>query len=244
MSHITLRLFVSLLTFCAGVSIHSVLRRQYKHDPPAPIHQEAERNTINWYVQQAKVKGEREVVISGFRVCGYEFKNIAEAASHYSVMVAQMLDKRSRVWDEREIETWYKFKMVENLNNKGFPEGELSKDVPMELLPLQPDEFLVVKFGGTAIVDYIKVVSPGRVIPDSQSTGQYVLFLKPTSYNHPAPTGRIGALPYGLGGVFVVSSDGALEAALQEWHPLKDEMESRHKNSLNKLRAGLKRHKL
>ncbi|HVF28343.1 MAG TPA: hypothetical protein VM943_08900 [Pyrinomonadaceae bacterium] len=241
MRHITLRLFVSLLTFFAGVSIHSVLQNTQERKSSVPIQQEAERNTVKWYVQQAKAKGESEVVIGGFRVCGYEFENMAEASSHDSIVVAQLLDKKSIVWEEREIETWYKFKVIENLNSKDFPEGEMYKNVPAELLPLQPDEFLVVKFGGAAIVDDIKVVSHSRVIPDSSITGQYLLFLKPSSYNHPAPTGRIGALPYGLGGVFTVSPSGDLEAALQEWHPLKDEVESRYKNSLDRLRAALKR---
>lgn len=245
MRRITLRLFVSLLTFVVGVSAHSVLRRQKKHDPPAPIQQPAERNTVNWFVQQAKAKGEREVIVPGMFSCPVEFRNpktaIAEAASYGYVVVAQLIDKKSTVWSKHEIATWYKLKTVERLNDKKFPEGKLHESVPAELLPLQADEFLVAKNGGVVVVDGVKIVSRSPMIPDSPATQQYIMFLKPAAYTHPDPTGKTGKLTYGLQGVFTLNADGTVEAAVQEPYPLKTDMESRYKNSLDKLRAGLKR---
>lgn len=245
MRHIPLRLFVSLLTFVAGVSTHSVLRRQKKHEPPHPVQQPAERNTVNWYVQQAKAKGEREVLVPGIFSCPVEFTNperaITKAASYGYVVVARLIEKESSVFSKHEIVTWYKFKTVESLNDKKFPEGKLHKSVPAGLLPLRADEFLVAKNGGAVVVDGIRAVSRSPTIPDSPATQQYVMFLRPASYTHPDPTGKTGKLTYGLRGVFTLNADGTMEAAVQEPYPLKTDMESRYKNSLDKLRAGLKR---
>jgi len=245
MRHVILRLLSILLTFVIGVSFHAALRRAKQHKLLTSIEQSAERGTIKWHVQRAMSKGERKVVLHPPLSCYATFNNpkraIAEAASFCSVMVAQVLGKRSSVWeDDREVVTWYKFRIIENLNNKSLPEGTLPKRVPSELLPLKADEFLLVRTGGTVEVDGVKVVGISGGVPDFSVSQQYLLFLQPATYNYPDPTGQTGTLPYGLRSIFTVGSDGDIEPVSQEWHPLKDEIKSRHDHSLERLRTSLK----
>jgi hypothetical protein len=245
MRHVILRLFSLLLTFSIGVAVHVALQKSKERKMTLTYEQWRERGTIKWYAQQAKAKGEKEALIYPPTSCPAEFRNpknaVAEAASNGSVVVAQPLEKKSSIWGDRQIVTWYKFRIIENLNNKSFPEGVLYKDVPEELLPLQSDEFLMVRTGGSVEVDSIKVIGVSDGIPDFSSSNQYLLFLMPASYNYPAPTGKTGILPYGSRSIFTVNAEGVIEPAFRDAHPLKKEIESRYRNSLELLQKSLNR---
>ena len=178
MGHVILRLLSLLLTFSIGVAAHVTLQKLKERKSFVTYEQWSERGSIKWYVQQATAKGEREVVLYPLTSCPAAFENpkkaVAEAASYGSVIVAQPLEKSSGIWGDREVVTWYKFRIVENLNNKSFPDGALFKNVPEELLPLKGDEFLMVRTGGTIEVDGIKIIGVNDGFPGFSFSQQYL----------------------------------------------------------------------
>ena len=233
-----------LLAFSFGVFIHFVVMHQPKErNLSSFVEVPAQPHTIRWFVQQAQARGEQEVIVYPPVSCPVEFLEaenaVAEAASQMPVVVAQPLAKQSSMWGDYGVVTWYKFRIIENLNNENLTEGALHRDTPAELLPLRVGEFLLAIPGGVIEVNGVRVITVSRL--NFSMSQQYLLFLMAANYNYPNPTGMTGVLPFGNRSVFTVNADGVIEPVFREPHPLQEGIESRYRNSLERLRAGLTR---
>ena len=76
---------------------------------------------------------------------------VDDVLSHYSVVVAELVGRRVGA---DAVDTWYKFRISELLAEQpNNPLEALMDRVPQDLLPLQPEEFLIVQNGGKLVVD-------------------------------------------------------------------------------------------
>jgi hypothetical protein len=208
-----------------------------------PQQEETRRGTLKWHAQQAKAKGEQQVVIPAPIERVAHVTNLDEALSrfHLTALIGQPVEEKSFAQGEDNIATWYKFKVKEYLSQQSVSECQkcsLPPDVPQEFLPLKDDEILVLKAGGALVLDGVKVINQERDFPEFSNSQEYLLLL---DLNLSTKVGRLSIGPYG---VFTIDSNGSLKSVNKKPHPLKQEMEIRHLNSVERLRANLtERHK-
>lgn len=220
--------FVSLFVVTVGAVITISVKMQQRP--------ELQRGTLKWYAQQARDKGEQQAVIPAPLVNYAGSDSMEEALSYYSIVIAEPIEERTYIHNSDEILTWYKFKIVETLSQKTAPPCSpcLSYiDPPNELLPLNADEFLVAKYGGTVMVDDMKVTMKDLNYPPFSISKRYLLLVSIKSSGDAA----IGGGPMG---VFTVGDNGALESINKKPDPIKLGIQNRFGNSVSKLREHFK----
>jgi len=96
----------------------------------------------------------------------------------------------------------------------------------------------VLKAGGALVLDGVKVINQERDFPEFSKSQEYLLLL---DLNFSTKVGRLSIGPYGA---FTIDSNGSFKSVNKKPHPLKQEMEIRYVNSMERLRANLEeRHK-
>ncbi|HEX8139129.1 MAG TPA: hypothetical protein VF544_16290 [Pyrinomonadaceae bacterium] len=201
--------------------------------------EESRRGTLKWHAQQAKAKGEQQVVIPAPIERVAHVTNLDEALSrfHLTALIGEPVEEKSFAQGEDNIATWYKFRVKEYLSQQSVSECRtcsLPPDVPQEFLPLKDDEILVLKAGGALAVDGVKVINQERDFPEFSKSQEYLLLL---DLNLSTKVGRLSIGPYG---VFTIDSNGLLRSVNKKPHPLKQEMQIRYLDSVERLRANLK----
>jgi len=210
--------------------------------------QEAERevppakNQVSWYAEKSKAKGRSKVslAVPPIEYAGSSFETDTDAAlSYYSVVIAQPVTETITV-DEtgNSIVTWYKFKVIETLQEKSSPvcPGCISTP-PQDLLPVGSDEFLASKIGGQIVVDGVTVSMDDPAFPQMKMGHQYLLYIS----RYPNGTADIGAGP---NGVFTVDDEGKVEPINNDPHPLKRDLQGRFRGSLLNLKSHIKNRQL
>jgi hypothetical protein len=197
-----------------------------------------QKGSIRWKAQAAKLKGEPEILLLGpFADYATSVNNIDEVLSHFGVVVAQPVDKRSYVYNADEIRTWHKFKVIENLSEKELPRcascGLPAGHLPQEMLPLNRDEILIETYGGTVDIDGIKVTMIDRQIPAFMESNKYLLFLSTD------PSGNVGLLRMGPIGIFTIRPNATIDCVSKKAHPFTSDLRVRYQNSLERLRTDI-----
>ncbi|MFN2454654.1 MAG: hypothetical protein ABR577_10590 [Pyrinomonadaceae bacterium] len=228
-------LFVAvLIAISAGaIKIASKVQEQSSLSQTMP-----EKGRLKWHAQKAKAKGQQEVFLSGPIV---EYDGSAssistdELLSDYTVVEARPIDARSSFSDSNEIITWYKFKILDTLSRQNSPACNScpTPEPPQELLPLQVDEFLVSKVGGSLMIDGVKVTMLEGGFPPFKINQEYLLFIS----KHESGVTEIAGGPIG---VFNITGDGALTPINSQPHPIKERIVKNLGDSLDKVRGKLK----
>lgn len=227
-----------LVTFVAATMGIIRISSRSNQDQLSELETAKERGSIRWKAQAAKLKGEQQIVLPG-PIADYatSVNSIDEVLSHFGVIVAQPVDKKSYVYDADEIRTWYKFKILENLSEKqlprcascALPAGRL----PQEMLPLNTQEILIETYGGTVDIDGINVTMFDRQIPEFLVSNKYLLFLSTD------PSGNVGLLRMGPIGIFTIRPNDIVESVSKKPHPFTRDVRVRYQNSLDRLRADI-----
>jgi hypothetical protein len=225
---------IALIAFAVGFV---VARRIYAPRPVLPS-PEYERGSLRWRIQQAKVKGEQMLQIASIidYASGFEHPQEAlkEALSYYSVIVAEPLEKKSYVNDD-SINSWYRFKVIEILNQKPLSEcpGCFNPpDPPSDLLPVKDDELLIIQAGGAMTLDDLYVVdNSSRPYALSQ---KYLLFVRPDNAK------RTASVTLGPIGVYEVTRDEFLAPFTVQQSALSQFIQTHYCNSLERLRVAIK----
>jgi len=228
-----------LLILTGGVLVVAGTMRTQSGQQRLPQQEENRRGTLKWHAQQAKAKGEQQVIIPAPIERVAHVTNLDEALSrfHLTALIGQPIEEKSFAQDEDNITTWYKFRVKEYLSQQSVSECRscsLPPDVPQEFLPLKDGEILVSKAGGTLVLDGVKVINAERDFPEFSKSQEYLLFL---DLNISTKIGRLSIGPYG---VFIVNSDGSFTSVNKKPHPLKQEMTIRYANSTERLKQNLK----
>lgn len=198
------------------------------------------RGFITRQAQKAKAAGKTTAVISGGRV-DYDGTSSSTTAdqllSRYSVVVAEPITYRSYSVDEdSRIITWYKFQLLDTLSPAPPPSCNncLEPKMPTELLPLQSDEFLVLKEGGAITTsDDVNVVMEEEGFPPFRLKQKYLLLIA----KHDSGYAEVGAGP---GGTFILRDDETVEPVNKRGGFASELIQKKLGNSLNTVRQKLR----
>lgn len=196
-------------------------------EEPLPSVQHGEVGTLKGRILDAKAEGLDEVQLS-LVICGWDTGNLWQALARDTVMLAEVIGKKTFA-DTYDLRTWYKFKIVDTLSEKPFPQYPIYSsfpDTPEEMRPLKEDEFVMIETNGQMEIDGVRVTQRSNSVRYSVG-GTYLIFL------HLDPAKRVavraGTEPTG---VFLVGKDGTFKAYIDEPHPLRDQLASQYGNSI------------
>jgi hypothetical protein len=164
-----------------------------------------------------------------------------DAFARYTVSVGEPVLSRSYVIDDIGIATWYKVRISETLSPKPVFQcatcGPVSMpDPPAELLPLNSDEILIYRSGGSAQVGGVTINDEVEQFPSFNISQKYLFFLNYDSSK------RVAIPAIGPTGVFVVTSTDVLTSFLTDpdglviSNAVTDGMSVRFANNLTQLR--------
>ncbi|MEN3334766.1 MAG: hypothetical protein V7641_4131 [Blastocatellia bacterium] len=203
------------------------------------LQESPDRGTLNWHARVAKAQGKNQVQLRA-PIIDYPGpdSNIDRILSYYSAIVAEPIFKRSYADDgQRQIVTWYKFKVVETLSREDIASCATcagnSVKPPEDLLPLSKDEFVVMQYGGTETIDTVQITTVDPEFPAFALSEPYLLFVR-------LNTSGVAAIGVGPEAVFAVDASGVLRSVNRRPNRVKKEMETRFNLSLDALRTGVK----
>jgi hypothetical protein len=228
-----------LAALALALAITGVIKTASKNPQPPETNIPPTRGQLLWYAAQAKAQGEKQVVVpapsSDFSGSSGS-TTIDKALTFSGAVIAQPTKEKIYTTDSsNEIATWYKFKVIDVLSR---PKPPVCPDChfldpPPDFLPVGDDEFLVSKYGGTLMIDGVKVSMSEGEWPAFQHGRKYLLLL--SIY----PSG-VAEVIGGPRGVFTVSEQGSLEPVSDQYHPIVKGMKERYGNSLDELKEHLK----
>ena len=190
---------------------------------------------LRWYAAQAKSEGRREIKIPSLKI-EYSGDSTAitldEALKVSTVVVAQLVEKKSYEQSGNNIVTWNKFRITDVLSEAQETPCPLclSDKPPQEMLPLQSREFLLSKSGGRINIDGVAVEQVESAFPEFQENRTYVLFLT----LHPTGVAETIGGPVG---VFRLDDRGNALPVSDSSHLLKKEFKDKFGNSPERLRG-------
>lgn len=206
---------------------HPSSQKEVRHVPTS--------ERLQWFAAQARNEGKRTITIPSLQI---EYSGdstsigIREALKVSTVVIAQLVEKKSFEQNGNNIVTWNKFRIKETLSEaQEIPCAHCdSEKPPQDLLPLQSQEFILSKAGGRLTIDGIEVqqIEPG--FPEFQENAKYLLFL----ILH--PTGVAETLG-GPVGVFRLNDKGNALPLSESSHLLKKEFKEKFGNSPERLRT-------
>lgn len=207
-----------------------------KYSTVLALRQQAEVGSLDWLAQDALANGLQGVNIPTLEWSYFSIEGFNDAATDYSVVVAQPVGKTSHVWNNQNqiIGTWYTFKIVETLSQKPHITCDLcppSPDPPAGIL--NPDEIFVPKMGGSVVINGITINSIDPDFPDYSLNQSYLLFIDLDAAK------KVGVVSAGPIAAFAVDVNGNLTPVTQRQNSLKDDIATRYGNSLGQLRAAL-----
>lgn len=184
-------------------------------------------------VRQVKAKGGTQVSLPGPIPMYDDVDDLNEALTLYDVVIAHPIDKISIAPDERNIMTFYKFKIDEVLSQRENIKTACCdiEKAPVALPPLKPKEFYLQAGGGTLLFEGINV-SVEEEFGDLLKHQKYLLLL---SLN---PSSNIGLVKLGPSGVFALDSTGVLETLSKKPDVLSRQLEEQYGKSLARLKRG------
>src|ERR687883_572625 len=112
-------ILVGLVVFAIG-SARVYLRSQGQTAKQiAELEKAEDRGTLKWFARLAKAKGQNRISKWGPEATyGDEVIDLNDALRYYQMILAVPIEKQSRPFGDRDVRTWYKFKIVENLSHK------------------------------------------------------------------------------------------------------------------------------
>ena len=229
-----LMLAVGLMALGAVVAIITINSKSQRARPDnAPA-----KDQLRWHAQVAKSNGQREITVPGL-IADYDgnasSQTTNDVLTYCGVVRAQPLQALSYSVDSNVIATWYKFKILENLStpNKVACPSCIDSDLPSELLPVAPDEFLLWKAGGSLVVDGVTITMPDPGFPFFEMGRDYLLFIAKR------PSG-VADIAGGSVGTFIVEKNGQLSSVSGAKHPVTKRILSELGDSLDLIKLKLK----
>lgn len=171
---------------------------------------EASVRDIRIKVQSAKTRGEKKLQLPAPIPFYAGVHDLDDALGHYSTVIAYPTLKHSQLnADSTSLETWYKFKVTDFLSQPEKPHVcescKHAENIPPEVLPVNEDELIVKRGGGSLEVDGVRVYVQDASFPDYQIGQKYFLFLI-VDLNS-----RTASVELGPQGVSLINSNGKLD---------------------------------
>lgn len=196
--------------------------------------------TVREHVKLAKLRNERKVTIrsSYGTILHLGFTDMETAVAVWTIVVARPVAEVSRLDENGYIKTSYKFQTVETLSEPGpskWP-STFSGELPPELGAFGDGEYMVTVRGGTKEIDGVEVTMKYDDYELFSLGKEYLLFLEFDT------TKRVGGLAMGPLSGLEIGADGTLSTLdRRDSHEIKQKLDSRFGNSVEALKAFLKR---
>jgi hypothetical protein len=178
-----------------------------------------------------KAKGGTQVSLPAPIPMYDDVNDLNEALSLYDAVVAHPTDKISVIADERNVMTFYKFKIDEVLSRRESMKASCcgAEKPPVDLPPLKPKEFYLRAGGGTVLLDGINITVEEE-FGDLLKHRKYLLLLSLD------PSSNIGLVKLGTSGVFALDSEDVLEPLNKNPDMLSRQLQEQYGKSLTRLR--------
>ena len=231
------KLFLGICLLSVGCAGNLVAARPAQSQDANKEQQWKDPTTLRARVEKEKAKGVRKVVFPAPLMEYPDEISLETAIAQTTIVVADVLDKQSRMIDPRNIATFYKLGIIEKLSEASHSKFDpKDQDFPRDLPPLEPNEMYFAGIGGTIMLDDVEVTVK-EDFEDLQVNGRYLFFLSPTQ------SGKFSVGKVGPRGVFTVAGDGHLDSRLRRLK-LGQELEVKTGNSLTKLKTLIQKQKL
>jgi hypothetical protein len=225
---------VSLVVFAIGSARVYLRSQEQTAEQIAKLEKAEDRGSLKWYARLARAKGQNIISKWGPEATyGDGVKDLNDALRYYQMILAVPIEKQSLPYGDRNVITWYKFKIVEKLSHKELkPCDCMPADLvaPQEMFPLSANEILVPRAGGSVMVDGVEVTEDDLQFPQFALSTRYLLFLQTDD------SGQIGLLGMGPTGVFVEQEDDRLEPLSRRPNALTSDITTRFRSSIQMLR--------
>ncbi len=193
--------------------------------------------TLDWYAQKAQAEGTAGYKFRGGMIEYNQPDSWDQVLSTYSFVVVEVISSRSYATAANyDIDTWYKLKVIETLSQKDVMACDACPTFPVApdyMLPLQANEILVSKAGGTLDYNGVTLISESTDFPDFLTSQRYLLILKLNA------SSRVGDIEIGPAGVYKINSAGIMEPLHPAWDPYSNELSGRYSDSIYQLRTVL-----
>ena len=228
---LALLFLIGMVVVVAGSRVRSTSRQQRL----AELEASPDRDSLSWHAEVAKAKGEKRVSIPAPAVEPLDMSyTLDDALAENSAVIAEPIESVTKADGTDFVVSWYKFKAIDYLSRRSIPSGlNCSRaEAPRDLLPLQQDEFVVARFGGTLTINDVLIKMYNAKFPPFELHRRYLLLVSQ------CPSG-VGVLCGGPVGVFKVNNDDALESVGQQFHPITQAMKTQFGSSVHFLRDHL-----
>lgn len=196
------------------------------------------RGTIAWHVKKAKSKGATKAKLVPVENNFAVVSGLDVAQAQYTVVVAELVKKKSYVNNDDDLITWNRFRILEVLSQppaQTCPDCLSSLNAPPDIAALATGEILLPISGGTVVVDGVELESEDKHFREHFLPSQkYLMFIA-------LDTSRgIGKLRMGPYGVFTIDSGDRLHPITPVENPLGRELETGLNKSLSFLKERLR----
>jgi hypothetical protein len=197
--------------------------------------------TFNEHIKLAKARGKRKIEVPGMRELYPVPESLDAALSRYSTIIAKPTQQVSLLVEDGVIATWTKFKVSETLSSvRSDPAAYrygFAPTPPSDILPVNQDEILVFRTGGTTTIEGVEVTSVQPGLPKFDDNKTYMLFLTFDPNNQ-----QVARVEVGPRGVFELDDNGKI-TPLPNIFPnhIGKDLKVRHSESLSSLRNDIRR---
>ncbi|HXM47159.1 MAG TPA: hypothetical protein VN956_04770 [Pyrinomonadaceae bacterium] len=226
-------LLASILSLVLGIGLIKNSITRATRVPQAP----AEAGTLDWYAEQAQAAGANAFNFRAARVEFAEPETWDDVLANYTVITAQLVSSNSySAALNRDIETWYKFRINETLSQKPVTVCDGCAPyptAPADMLPLQANEMLVSKSGGSLSYNGVLLTAQNPEFPDFLPSENYLFVLQLDTAS------QVGVLSLGPAGAYTVDASAVIHPTNPILNPYGADLSSRYGMSLTQMRAVL-----
>jgi hypothetical protein len=193
--------------------------------------------TIRERIELAKLRGDKQVLAPGtisLHPVAKTPEELEKLLSGYSLILAEPVGQFGYLGDLNTINSWYKFKILDLINEAPPKQTFARRELPQELLPLKSDEFLVPIPGGTVTVEGVKVTQRDQNFPPFDQTKRYLLLVSLD------PSTKIAEMALGSQSALILNADNSLNAHSDQ-QLLQQTIKRFHNSSLDQLKRDKQR---
>ena len=165
-------------------------------------------------------------------------RSAAEALAGFTVIVGIPIAKETQLDPATgSLSTWYKFQVLDRLTKRTpaplAPRLDklLDWQRPKTLLPVNEDEVVIGKIGGSLVIDGVTVTASELDFPDPLMGHTYLMFISESD-------DRLAIFEMGAAGVYEVIGDQLSPMGAKK-HPVVTEIKNLYQNSLGTLNSGV-----
>lgn len=240
----TFAIALLVLALTAIGCVKSVTNNQQQVSPPnlAELEEKEKRHQLTFkeHAQLAKARGKQKVLLPGYAVLypvAQTPNELNQYLLEYTIVIAELIEVKGYIHADKyggSIYSWCKLKIIGMLSQAPPRPSYVSRQVPDELLPVNDDEFVMIRSGGTVTVDGVEITINDQDVPAFRKSQRYLLLLSLD------PSTKIAELALGPQSMLPINSDNTLDVK-RDGHILQRVLRAYYGNSIEQLKRKLER---